>query len=571
MPTPSTPSEAGFTIFAQFGATSAQLLRVAPASRVPRRALSALVESRAGTALTLLDGQGSIVEAFGFESEASHYGDWFASRQKRPAGRTLRLPPAHPDVRVLRVPAPPEQGAFLFHRLESPGPGQRTRHVPLALYPLDRDLPSLTAVRPWGMDLSTLRARQLPWVRSSQPRISARPKRVLGPVAAGPESEPAPFPGLPDDFSTPDGHIVDWKMLADHGDPSTHFDVVIMGDGFQEGELQTFDKLAAKLVRGLRKIPPFRDVDDLINWHVVRVASKDSGVEHCPARSPRDTYFQTEGCWENTPPSARAFVGTEIDGLRRIWFAAGHAVPIDFIDLIILIVNCRHYGGHAHPDGRVAFVSACWDDPTWFVPMVAHECGHMIGGLADEYISEGPDGPPAPNKAPLAAVMASVEARLREKVPSVGKTLSAQSDSVWWRVLAKDGEFDGQRFEAVHVVGDRRRSLYRPRLSPRRLERQLGVFWGCGDTRELADLAAAYTSLLDLTAPLLDSDQQRLRVALGLPDTIDPAAADNHYWNPKGALFFRPGAVCRMRHVTFPFCYVCERVIADRIRDACGT
>ncbi len=365
-----------------------------------------------------------------------------------------------------------------------------------------------------------------------------------------------------------------FETRVSHGDPTERFDIVVTGDGFRRDEAKKFDRLVTRLIKGLSKMQPFSSVRHLINWHVVHVASKDSGVEHCPRNLPKDTFYQTEGCWDDT--SVNAYIGTGDDGLRRIWWAAGKAVKGDTPDLIIVIANCRCYGGHAYTGARLVIVPSCDSRPRLFVPMVGHECGHAIRALADEYISGGLEDPsrPDPNKAHLVEVGASAQRRCIERMAASVRPkdvpAAPAADSVWWKDLAKKRELDGRGcFRAVHLPGDARagRNDPRPHLGHTSRQRFLGAFWGCQDRSAADDLLRSYRDLIGDPKPpsrALDAIQEDLRLSRKVSEN------EATWWDPTAAGYFRAMAVCRMRQVTYPFCRVCEHLLRNAIKDVCG-
>jgi len=320
---------------------------------------------------------------------------------------------------------------------------------------------------------------------------------------------------------------------------------------------------------------PFKSVKHLINWHVVRVASKDSGVDNCPTKRPKATFFQMEGCWDNT--DSRAFLGVDAFGLNLVAWAAEKVAPWEYINLVILIANCKYYGGHAWPGAKLVLVSASSEFSDWFVPLVAHEAAHVISHLADEYTGCGEEDPdrPDPNKAGLPEVAASVRRRLVERAPGLCdsgvRSVTALHDSVWWKDLAQENERnkDGT-FPAVHLLGDARKSIYRPRLEPASRETKLGVFWGCQDTDTIDSLFLRYCQLLDLPENPAPPLRDRLWTQLGLPTGGGLKDWEAGWWDPESGSYFRPMAVCRMRQVTFEFCRVCQHLLKNSIKDICG-
>jgi len=580
----------GMELIADFRGGKVRILRATPLERVPRLWLrepcqprqlaDARRRGRPEVVLQSLSAEGNVIESFAFAPRGTRYADWMNPKTGKLTGGPRYVRPDEIDIRTLRVPLAPEAGWLLFREQRAKSL-RRIDHRSLALCALERGQASMVPQLPLSLRVPrTVLALEPPGI-SERPfrlrHVAARPGEPLERPAQTLDQtpSPAPFPSLPPGYCSDAGRIVSVETLVNHGASRSRFDIVIMGDGFQERELKKFDRLAGSVVNGLQKMEPFKSVRHLINWHVVRVASKDSGVDNCPNRLPKATFFETEGCWDDT--DARAFLGVDESGLNLIAWAAEKVAPWESINLVILIANCKYYGGHAWPGAKLAIVSASSESSEWFVPMVAHEAAHVISHLAEEYTGCGEEDPdrPDPNKASLPAVAASVRRRLMERSPDLrdsgGCPAPALQDSVWWKDLARPRERnkDGT-FSAVHLLGDPRKSIYRPRLEPASREKKLGVFWGCQDTQPIEGLVRAYCQLLELPDNAAPTSRDQLWRQLGLPTGGRLTDWEVGWWDPTSGPYFRPMAVCRMRQVTFEFCRVCQHLLKNSIKDICG-
>jgi hypothetical protein len=143
--------------------------------------------------------------------------------------------------------------------------------------------------------------------------------------------------------------------------------------------------------------------------------------------------------------------------------------------------------------------------------VAVHECGHVIGLLADEYIGCCPHDPADvyPNQA------SSEEVGPPQQLP--------------WAGLAESHEKSNGKLIAVHKVVN---GLPTYPDWTWVLEDWLGAYWGCQDFDE--------GTRCDLVR-------------------CDP------YWDVRGQNFFRPMWDCRMRSQFVPFCRVCRHAIDDAI------
>ena len=152
-----------------------------------------------------------------------------------------------------------------------------------------------------------------------------------------------------------------------------------------------------------------------------------------------------------------------------------------------------------------------------WVRLVSHECGHVIGNLAEERIvCKHRDGSPfQPNQAPEGDV---------------------QGAMVWWKCLAKADDLDAQgQFKAIHRYGGPMDANGQPVMGAG-LYGMLGAFWGCQN----------------------------------ITGEVDTPLNCDSYDDVRGQDFYRPMAECRMRWLNMEFCRVCDYEITSRILDTCG-
>jgi IgA Peptidase M64 len=306
------------------------------------------------------------------------------------------------------------------------------------------------------------------------------------------------------------GHVVDSDTLVDHGDPADRFDVVILSEGFQQKELGIFDAYAEYLATGLLDMAPFRQVKSLINVHVVRTASTDSGVTNFPIIGvAKKTLFEVRGDFDGT--GFAGFFGT--DSPEAIWEAARVIAPKSQLELFVVILNAQGEGASGFFDQQLA-ITALWGSKPEFLRFAAHECGHAIANLAEEYIGCNPHD--------------DSRAHLNQATEE-----ERNAGTVWWKSLAKPSELkaDGS-FRAVHELGDPfMPNGEQPKVKPS-LKGKLGLYWGCQDVP---------------------------------PEHDHPNQGCDAWKDPHGASFYRALARCRMRRSTYAFCRVCRHLITEVI------
>jgi IgA Peptidase M64 len=322
--------------------------------------------------------------------------------------------------------------------------------------------------------------------------------------------------------------------LAGSGKWSQSLNIVILGDGFQQGELDVFEACAKALADGIMETSPFSGYDGTkeapndkhINIYSLSIASKDSGVDDCPYRGvKKETYFEVEGSFGATDEKGvwagyfglstqNQTVADHAAALLAESFkpACGAAPPVH---LKIVLVNTGIYGGHGDFLTRTVFIPIV-PDPTLLVNLALHELAHGLCNLTDEYMGE-------------------VGLLPGETYANLATESDRRDGNVRWRARAHPFEMIGPNFRAVHQLGDPIDPLTGFPVMNAGLDGMLGLFWGC--------------SFIDTN---------------GDGRTADP------YNDPRGACFFRPMAKCKMRWLEEPFCRVCEAEIEAKIRQAAG-
>ncbi|HKF88635.1 MAG TPA: M64 family metallopeptidase [Propionibacteriaceae bacterium] len=174
-------------------------------------------------------------------------------------------------------------------------------------------------------------------------------------------------------MTTTDGTVLGTTKIVNNGPPSTHWNIVILGDGYQTGQMTQYATDAQGVCEAIFATPPFGSRRWVMNVYRVDVRSTDSGADDPTAcggsGATARTYFDASFC---------------NNGIRRLLVAntstalavAGAQVPQ--WNVILLIVNSTIYGGSG---GTVAVFSMAPNAQE----IALHELGHSAFRLADEY------------------------------------------------------------------------------------------------------------------------------------------------------------------------------------------
>jgi hypothetical protein len=182
-------------------------------------------------------------------------------------------------------------------------------------------------------------------------------------VAVDPEDPRVDRTGPP-----PDDNV--WAV-RESGPPPLKIDVVLLGDGYTEAEMDKWHRDAQRMADLLFDLSPFKERQTDFNVWAVDTPSRPSGV----ARPSDDVHRRSAlRLTYDAFGSERYVLGFDN---RRIREAAA-AVPYE---AMIIVVNGRKYGG-----GGIFNLYATTASDNAFTPYIlVHEFGHHLAGLADEY------------------------------------------------------------------------------------------------------------------------------------------------------------------------------------------
>ncbi|MBH1938793.1 hypothetical protein I5Q34_31810 [Streptomyces sp. AV19] len=174
-------------------------------------------------------------------------------------------------------------------------------------------------------------------------------------------------------MGTGDGAVVGTTKIVDNGPATVRWNLVIMGDGYQNAQLGQFATDTQNFVNTLFATAPFTALRSAVNVYRVDVRSTDSGADDPAAcggtGATARTYFDAAFCNNGARRLLTVDTGTALT-------AAGNAVPQ--WNMVMVIVNSAVYGGSG---GQVAVFSLAANANE----IGLHEMGHTAFGLADEY------------------------------------------------------------------------------------------------------------------------------------------------------------------------------------------
>jgi len=154
-----------------------------------------------------------------------------------------------------------------------------------------------------------------------------------------------------------------------HGEIDSRINIVVLGDGYLQSELQQFDEHARNFINLMFEDEPFAGYKSYFNAFTIRVPSNESGAAMNPSQL-IDNYFGSTFGYGGID---RLLVPTRSSRINSVL-----ADNFPKYDQVIMLVNSTKYGGSG---GWVATSSVIQGA----AEIVIHEIGHSFAGLADEY------------------------------------------------------------------------------------------------------------------------------------------------------------------------------------------
>ncbi|HLF95206.1 MAG TPA: M64 family metallopeptidase, partial [Planctomycetota bacterium] len=182
----------------------------------------------------------------------------------------------------------------------------------------------------------------------------------------------------PESFGDPDVYTI-------YGDPAEvpwRINITIVPDGYTYAQKATMVSHANALVAYLRSKTPYKEHDPFINYILVYAYSGESGTDQCDCGIVRNTAMSTGFPNAGYPcgdgGNRCLYYGYSCDTDTSFHLAQAEArAPAS--DAKMVMVNTARYGGCG---GQRAVYSA---GNAFATDVEAHELGHSLAGLADEY------------------------------------------------------------------------------------------------------------------------------------------------------------------------------------------
>ena len=159
--------------------------------------------------------------------------------------------------------------------------------------------------------------------------------------------------------------------IEKEGDPALKVDLLFLGEGYTSAEQDKCERDIRRLAEGVFTFSPFKERRQDFNVWAICAPSPDSGVSHPASGIHRHTLF---GSQFDVFGEARYALSFDNRALRDMASFAPY-------DVMGIVMNEQGYG-----NGGIfgCYASVSIDYPT-AIPVFAHEFGHHIADLGDEY------------------------------------------------------------------------------------------------------------------------------------------------------------------------------------------
>ncbi len=166
-------------------------------------------------------------------------------------------------------------------------------------------------------------------------------------------------------------HVTPHKYILQSGTPKDRIDIVILGEGYREEEINLFYDDAFKAYESIFSHEPFSRYKDKFNIIAVNCESEDSGVS-----------IPNKGIWKKTSFSSHfsTFYSERYLTTNHVKEIHNRIAGIPY-EHIIILANTDEYGG----GGIYNSFTLTTAHHKSFPQVIVHEFGHSFAGLADEY------------------------------------------------------------------------------------------------------------------------------------------------------------------------------------------
>ncbi|MCG8669991.1 MAG: M64 family metallo-endopeptidase [Pseudomonadales bacterium] len=196
---------------------------------------------------------------------------------------------------------------------------------------------------------------------------------MLAPSTLQPSAAPAPYNS---------------QTILNNGSVDNRIDIVLVGDGYTSSEIASYANHANNLVNGFFNEGVLLNYKSYFNVHRVDVTSNESGVDHDPQGTLRDTALDMRYYCSNIARLLCINVSKARD-------AASNAPQTD---QILALANSTTYGGAGYPSSDLGTVAG---NNGSALEVAIHEFGHSFADLADEYTYGGSETYTGPELTPV--------------------------------------------------------------------------------------------------------------------------------------------------------------------------
>lgn len=176
------------------------------------------------------------------------------------------------------------------------------------------------------------------------------------------------------------------RKIVDHGESRANVNLLILPEGYQASELDAFHRHAGDVASRLGSLPDYGAHWSQINIWTQDITSRDSGTSDPQTGADKTTAFEVTFGDDRVYP--RRLLFPQASAATDVYRAVDALAERLRADMVILLVNTEEYGGAG---GSFATVSRT----VLATEILAHELGHSLFNLGDEYAGGGVSCDPA--------------------------------------------------------------------------------------------------------------------------------------------------------------------------------
>lgn len=181
-------------------------------------------------------------------------------------------------------------------------------------------------------------------------------------------------------FSFASGQMFDIDTILYNGSIDDHINIVVLSDGYTEGELDKFSEDALSIKDALFNEVPYVNYQNFFNVFAIKVPSNESGASH-----PGDATDVSEPA--HPIKTVDNYFGSSFDafGIHRLLVPLNSARVFNTLaqnfpqyDQVMILVNSTYYGGSGGQFATSSLNASAAE-------IAIHELGHSFVDLIDEY------------------------------------------------------------------------------------------------------------------------------------------------------------------------------------------